>query len=218
MPAVSVDPLQVHEFVDAHSFHGWLAINHDVEDEVWIKIHKLGSGLKSITAVEAVDVVLCWGWIDAIRKSHDQKSFLQRYTQRGRKSLWSQINVANVARLVADGRMTAHGMVHVDAAKADGRWDRAYANGKNLKIPQALQAAIDASPAASAMLSQLSEQNRFALAFRMHNLKTEAGQKKRIVEFVAMLERGQTIYPQATKRPKGSGNLNAKTGKPTGQK
>jgi uncharacterized protein YdeI (YjbR/CyaY-like superfamily) len=196
---VKVDPDKVHEFKDAESFYRWLGTHHDTADEVWIKMHKVGSGLTSITAKEAIDVVLCWGWIDAIRKSFDEKSFLQRYTPRTAKSIWSQINVENVARLIKEGRMTQHGLREVEAAKADGRWDRAYAAGKNMTIPDDLQAAIDAQPAAKAMLAKLSAQNRFALAFRTHNMKTEAGRKKKIESFVEMLKRGETIYPQKTR-------------------
>ncbi len=199
MPPVIVDPAKVHEFVDADNFYKWLAKNHGREEEVWIKIHKVDSGLKSISAKQAIDVVLCWGWIDAIRKGFDEASFLQRYTRRGKKSIWSQINVDNVARLIAEGRMTEHGLIHVDAAKADGRWGRAYGSGKDMKIPDDLQAAIDAVPKAKEMLAKLSEQNRFALAFRMHNMKTEKGRKNKIATFVEMLERGETIYPQKKK-------------------
>jgi len=199
MAPFKVDPDKVREFADAKSFYAWLAKHHDSEDEVWIKIHKAGSGLASITAKEAIDVVLCWGWIDAIRKGFDERSFLQRYTKRGRKSIWSQINVDNVARLVDEGRMTEHGLKEVATAKADGRWDRAYASGKDLRIPDDLQAAIDAEPEASAMLAKLSAQNRFALAFRIHNLKTEAARQRNIEKFVAMLKRGETIYPQRDK-------------------
>jgi uncharacterized protein YdeI (YjbR/CyaY-like superfamily) len=199
MAAIEVNPDHVHDFVDADAFYDWLSRHHDRESEVWIKIHKVGSGLPSITPKQAIDVALCWGWIDAVRKGFDDQSFLQRYTPRGRKSVWSQINVDNVARLVAEGRMTPHGLRQVEAAKADGRWDRAYGSGKGLKIPDDLQAAIDASPRAKAMLAKLTEQNRFALAFRVHNMKTEAGRKKKIETFVAMLERGETIYPQKSR-------------------
>lgn len=199
MAPVKVDPDKIHEFESAESFYEWLARHHDTEDEVWIKIHKVDSGLKSITPKEAIDVVLCWGWIDAVRKGFDGKSFLQRYTRRGRRSTWSQINVDNVARLIKEGRMTEHGLKEVDAAKADGRWDRAYASGKELRIPDDLQAAIEAEPAAREMLGRLSEQNRFALAFRMHNIKTEAGRRRKIETFVEMLKRGETIYPQRRK-------------------
>ena len=199
MAPFKVDPDKVREFKSAEAFYEWLARHHDGEAEVWIKIHKTKSGLKSITPLEAIDVALCWGWIDAIRKGHDDKSFLQRYTPRGKKSIWSQINIGNVARLIEEGRMTERGLRQVEAAKADGRWDRAYASGKGMKIPDDLQAAIDDEPEAKAMLAKLSEQNRFALAFRTHNMKTEAGRRKKIATFVDMLKRGETIYPQSKK-------------------
>ena len=198
MAAIQVDPARVREFVDADAFYDWLSRHHDKESEVWIKIHKVGSGLASINARQAIDVVLCWGWIDGVKKSFDDRSFLQRYTPRGRKSIWSQINVDNVARLIEEGRMTGHGLKQVDAAKADGRWARAY-RSKDMKIPDDLQAAIDAEPRAKEMLGKLSAQNRFALAFRTHNMKTEAGRKKKIETFVEMLKRGETIYPQGKK-------------------
>lgn len=196
MAPVIVDPTKVKEFADRESFYDWLAMNHDTELELWIKIHKLGSGRPSITPKEAIDVVLCWGWIDAIRKGFDDKSFLQRYTRRGKKSIWSTVNVENVARLIEAGLMTAHGLVHVEAAKADGRWDRAYGRSKDMPIPDDLLAAIEGSPEALATLATLSAQNRFALAFRIHNTKTEAGRTKAIERFAAMLGRGETIYPQ----------------------
>jgi uncharacterized protein YdeI (YjbR/CyaY-like superfamily) len=202
MAPVRVDPRKIHEFADSAGFYAWLARNHDSQDEVWLKIHKVGSGLVSINPVQAIDVVLCWGWIDAIRKGFDEKSFLQRYTRRAKRSTWSRINVDNVARLIREGRMTEHGLAQVAAAKADGRWERAYGSGKDMAIPPDLQAAIDAVPQAKEMLGKLSEQNRFALAFRTHNMKTEAGRKKKIETFVAMLKRGETIYPQRKKGPR----------------
>ena len=198
MPPTKINPDKVRPFKDADSFYKWLGKHHDKEDEIWIKIHKVDLGLKSITPKEAIDVVLCWGWIDGLRKGFDDKSFLQRYTPRTRKSIWSQINVDNVARLIKEGLMTDHGLKQVDTAKADGRWARAY-NSKDMKVPDDLQAAIDAEPKAKAMLAKLSAQNRFALAFRTQNMKTEAGRKKKIEAFVAMLKRGETIYPQGKK-------------------
>ncbi|AZO47789.1 MAG: hypothetical protein EOS54_25095 [Mesorhizobium sp.] len=195
MPPVKVDPGKVHEFADPERFRAWLARHHASETEVWIKIHKVGSGLPSITPKQAIDVVLCFGWIDAVRKSLDDKSYLQRYTPRGKKSTWSRINVDNVARLVEEGRMTEHGLRQVEAAKADGRWARAY-SAKEMTIPPDLQAAIDAEPKAKAMLAGLSAQNRFALTFRTHNMKTEAGRRKKIADLVEMLKRGETIHPQ----------------------
>ena len=198
MAPVKINHDNVRAFKDAESFYRWLGKHHDKETEIWIKIHKVDSGLKSVTPKEAIDVVLCWGWIDGLRKGFDDKSFLQRYTRRTGKSIWSRINVDNVARLVGEGRMTEHGLKEVDAAKSDGRWARAY-NSKDMKIPDDLQAAIDAEPKAKAMLGKLSAQNRFALAFRTHNMKTESGRTKKIAALVAMLKRGETIYPQGKK-------------------
>jgi len=199
MGSVIVDPKNVHEFANEQSFYDWLARHHDKEDEVWINIHKVSSGRASVTPKQAIDVALCWGWIDGLRKGLDNKSYLQRFTRRRSKSMWSKINVGNVARLIQVGRMTEHGLEEVDAAKADGRWDRAYASGKEMEIPDDLQAAIDAEPKARRMLTTLSEQNRFALAFRVHNMKTVAGRQKKIETFVDMLKRGKTIYPQSKK-------------------
>jgi uncharacterized protein YdeI (YjbR/CyaY-like superfamily) len=194
MAPVVVDPGKVREFADQDGFHTWLAAHHDSVDEVWIRIFKKASGVATITPVEAIDAALCWGWIDAIRKSWDEQSFVQRYVPRGRKSLWSQINRDNVARLIAAGRMTEHGLRHVEAAKADGRWDAAYKIG--MEAPPDLLAAIEASPLAKATYETLSSQNRFALTFRLGTVKTPAGREKKIRTFIDMLERGETIYPQ----------------------
>ena len=196
MAAVKVDPAHVHEFGDSREFERWVASQHDKAEEVWIKNNKVATGLPSITPKEAIDVALCWGWIDAIRKSFDAKSYLQRYTPRTAKSIWSKINVENVARLIAEGRMTEHGLREVEAAKRDGRWDRAYASSREMELPDDLAAAIKADPAASAMLGKLTAQNRYALAFRLHNLKTAAARERKIGQFVAMLREGKTIYPQ----------------------
>lgn len=195
MVPVHVDPDKVHEFVDMHGFYRWLARHHAAEREVWIKVHKVKSGLPSITPEEAIRASLCWGWIDGIRKSFDEKSFLQRYTPRTATSVWSQVNIDHVARLTADGLMTEHGLKQVEAAKADGRWGRAY-RAKDAHIPDDLKAAIDAEPKAKEMLGKLTAQNRFALIFRVTNLKTEAGRKKKIADIVAMLKRGETFHPQ----------------------
>jgi uncharacterized protein YdeI (YjbR/CyaY-like superfamily) len=192
MAPVKINPDNVITFKDSEGFYKWLGQRHDKETEIWIKIHKVGSGMKSITPKQAIDVVLCWGWIDGLRKGLDDKSYLQRYTPRTR-------NIGNVARLIREGRMTDHGLKEVDRAKSDGRWARAYDGGKQMTIPDDLQAAIDAEPKAKAMLAKLNAQNRFALAFRTHNMKTEAGRRKKIEALVAMLKRGETIHPQGKK-------------------
>jgi uncharacterized protein YdeI (YjbR/CyaY-like superfamily) len=177
-----------------------------VEPEVWIKVHKRSSGLASVTTAQALDVALCWGWIDGIRKAFDERSFLQRYTPRGPRSTWSQINRVHVARLLSAGRMTPHGQRQVDAAKADGRWDAAYApqSATNASsIPADLRAAIEASARARKTFATLSRQNLFSLAYRTNAMKTPAGRAKKIGELVAMLARGETIHPNAATRPPG---------------
>ena len=199
MPPVHVDPKRVHEFTDEKSFDAWLRRHWDEEPEVWIRIYKTRSGKKSITPAGAIDVALCWGWIDAIRKAYDAESFLQRYTPRGKKSTWSKINVANVERLVKEKRMRPPGMAQVEAARADGRWDKAYRMTTS-KPPPDLLAAIRAEPKALAMYETLSAQNRFALTFRTLSMKTEAGRKKKIAAFVQMLKAGKTIHPNGKKR------------------
>jgi uncharacterized protein YdeI (YjbR/CyaY-like superfamily) len=196
MAAVYVDPDKVFEFSDARSFYAWLGKHWNRESEVWIKIHKVRSGLRSITPAEAIDVALCWGWIDGIRKRFDEQSFLQRYTPRGKKSVWSQVNVANVARLIEEGRMKPPGLAQVEAAKADGRWQNAYRMTRS-EAPPDLLAAIRAEPDALAMYESLSAQNRFALTFRTLATKTAEGRKKRIAAFVAMLKEGKTLHPNS---------------------
>ncbi len=198
MAPMVVDPARVREFPDFEAFHDWLAKHHDREPEVWIRMHKKGSGLASIDWARAVDAGLCWGWIDGVRKSLDERSFLQRLTPRGPKSSWSKINVEKVSVLTAAGLMTAHGLKHVEAAKADGRWDAAY-RVKDAEVPADLQAAIDADPKARAMFAVLTSQNRFALIFRTGQMKTPAGRARKVADLTAMLARGETLHPQKAK-------------------
>lgn len=203
MAPVRVDPKKVREFADAGAFGEWLAKHGASDDEVWIKIHKVRSGKRSITPAEAIDVALCWGWIDGIRKGLDEHSFLQRYTPRGKKSVWSAINIANVERLTKAGKMQPAGFAQVEAARADGRWAKAYRMAKSA-APKDLLAAIEASPKARAMYATLSAQNRFSLAFRTMSLKTEDGRKRKIRAFVEMLERGETVHPHGQGKPRPS--------------
>ena len=173
--------------------------NHARETEVWLRLYKKGSGIPTVTNAEALDVALCWGWIDGIRKAFDERSFLQRYTPRRARSIWSQINREHVARLTAAGRMTPHGQRQVDAAKADGRWDAAYAPIRSATtdtIPDDLRASIEASPRARRTFRTLGRQNLFALAFRTNNMKTPAGRARKVAALVKMLERGETIVPE----------------------
>jgi uncharacterized protein YdeI (YjbR/CyaY-like superfamily) len=199
MAPIVPDPRKIKSFRTEAAFAAWMKANHSRETEIWLKIPKKSSGLPTVTLAQALDVVLCWGWIDGIRKSFDGQSFLQRYTPRRARSIWSQINRDHVARLTAAGRMTPHGQRQVDAAKADGRWDAAYApirSASRATIPADLRAAIEANPRARKTFRTLGRQNLFALTFRTNNMKTPAGRAKKIAALVAMLARGETIIPQ----------------------
>jgi uncharacterized protein YdeI (YjbR/CyaY-like superfamily) len=199
MAPIVPDPRKIKTFRTEAAFEAWLAANHARETEVWLKIHKKASGLTTVTCPQALDVALCWGWIDGVRKAFDEASFLQRFTPRRARSVWSQINRDNIARLTAAGRMTPHGQRQVDAAKADGRWDAAYApirSATTATIPGDLRASIEANPRARATFRTLGRQNLFALAFRTNNMKTPAGRAKKIAALVAMLARGETIVPE----------------------
>jgi uncharacterized protein YdeI (YjbR/CyaY-like superfamily) len=199
MAPIIPDPRKIKSFRTEAAFEAWMARNHDRETEVWLKVHKKDSGLPSVTTAQALDVALCWGWIDGIRKGLDERSFLQRYTPRRPKSMWSQVNRENVARLTAAGRMTPYGQREVDAAKADGRWDAAYApirSASEATIPADLRAAIEASPRARKTFGSLGRMNLFALTFRTNNMKTAAGRARKIATLVAMLERGERIVPE----------------------
>jgi len=203
MAAVVPDEKRIKAFSTRKALEAWMRANHGRAPEIWIKIHKKDSGLKSITAAEALDVMLCWGWIDGLRKSFDEKSFLQRYTPRRARSIWSQVNRDNVARLIAAGRMMPQGQAQIDAAKKDGRWGAAYAPIRKTSaegLPPDLMKAIRANARAYQTFKGLSRMNLFALGFRTRNMKTAAGRAKKIATLVAMLARGETIVPQKAKR------------------
>lgn len=195
MAPVQVDFEKVREFKNFQAFYDWLAAEHDRAEEIWIKLHKKSSGLETISPSEAIDAVLCWGWIDGIRKGLDETSFLQRYCPRRKRSVWSQVNREKVETLTAAGLMQPSGQAQVDLAKADGRWDAAYSVSKS-EPPEDLIAAIEAEPEAADFYRNLTAQNRFALTFRVISLKTEAARQRKIAGFVEMLKRGETIYPQ----------------------
>jgi uncharacterized protein YdeI (YjbR/CyaY-like superfamily) len=193
------DPKSVRSFADAKALETWLRKHHATAPELWLKVHKKDSGLKSVTCAEALDVMLCWGWIDGLRKGFDERSFLQRYTRRREKSIWSQVNREHVARLIKAGRMKPQGQMQIDAAKADGRWQAAYAPIRSASadsIPADLRAAIRANPRANAKFLKLGRANLFALIFRTNNMKTPAGRARKIATLVAMLARGETIVPE----------------------
>jgi len=200
MAPVVVDPAAIRSFADAAALERWYRTHQARDSELWLRLYKAGSGIASVSAREALDVALCWGWIDAIRKAYDAESFLQRYTRRRTTSSWSKANIANVERLGAAGRMQPPGEAEVALAKADGRWARAYGNFKDDEFPADLLAAIRAEPEALALFARLTAQNRFALAFRTHAMKTPAGRARKIEALVAMLRRGETPHPNGKGR------------------
>ena len=203
MAPITPNPKKIKSFRTQAAFEAWLAAHHASETEIWLKIHKKDSGKPTVTYAQALEVALCWGWIDGLKKSFDESSFLQRFTPRKAKSIWSQVNRDNIARLTLAGRMTPHGHKRVDAAKADGRWAAAYAPIRSMTeatIPDDLRVAIEANARAYKTFKTLGRTNLFALAFRTNNMKTPAGRARKIATLVAMLARGETIVPEAGKK------------------
>lgn len=198
MAPVIPNPKNIRGFRSEAAFELWLSRNHNRVTELWLRIYKKATGKPTVTYQEALDVALCWGWIDGLRKGHDEESFVQRFTPRKAKSIWSQVNQGHVARLRAAKRMTEHGERHVAAAEADGRWAAAYAPiraASHATVPADLRAAIGKNARARAKFGTLRKGNLFALTFRVNNMKTDAGRKKKIADLVAMLARGETILP-----------------------
>lgn len=194
MGPVARDPAPL-SFAGQPEFAAWMEANHGNAREVWLRIRKAGSGLPSVTYSEALDVALCWGWIDGQKKGLDETSWLQRFSPRAARSIWSQKNREHAERLVIQGRMQPEGLRQIEAAKADGRWERAYAGSAKMEVPADLLAAIEAEPDALATFNRLNAANRYALAFRTHNMKTASGRQKKIAGFVDMLKRGETPHP-----------------------
>ena len=173
----------------------WLAKQHETSSGVWLKLAKKDSGISSITYEEALDVALCYGWIDGQKKGFDDKYWLQKFTPRGKKSIWSKINTEKAERLIASGEMKPAGLKAVEAARQDGRWEAAYASQKNISVPDDFQAALDKNKKAKAFFGTLKSVNRYAILFRIQTAKKAETRAKRIQQFVEMLERGEKFYP-----------------------
>lgn len=186
---------------DAEALRAWLSANHATSPGVWLALTKKGGTATMLTWQQAVDEALCFGWIDGQARKRDRETSWIRFTPRRPRSSWSQRNVEHVARLEAQGRMTPPGRDAVEAAKADGRWAAAYAPSSEAEMPADLLAAIAADPAAQAMFDVLTRTNRFALIQRLHVVKRAQTRERRIGEFVAMLARHETFYPQKAKPP-----------------
>jgi uncharacterized protein YdeI (YjbR/CyaY-like superfamily) len=181
---------------DAAAWRAWLSEHHADAPGVWLVLHKKGGDVTTLTYDQALDDALCFGWIDGQVSRRDEGSFRQRFTPRVKRSPWSQRNRDNIARLTADGSMHPAGIAAVEAAQADGRWDRAYARQSEAVVPDDLAEAIAANPQAQATFDSLNAINRFALIYRLGAVKRADTRERKIVQFVEMLERGDTIHPQ----------------------
>lgn len=179
---------------DAKAFEAWLENNHDKVDGIWLGLAKKGGTKRSVSYVEAVEVALCWGWIDGQKKKLDDDYSLQRFTPRRPRSMWSKLNVDRVAALTQSGRMQPSGQAEVDKAKADGRWDRAYDPQSTMTVPADLAAAFKKNKTAAANFESLNRSNKFAILFRIQDAKKPETRVARIEKYVAMLERGEKLY------------------------
>ena len=194
MPADRSPDAEPTLFRTARAFEAWLKKHHASSDGLWLKIAKKGAQAPSVTYPEAVDIALCWGWIDGQKKGLDDQHFLQRFTPRRARSIWSKINCDKVAKLVEAGRMQPAGHAQVDAAKADGRWAQAYDGAKTATMPDDLQAALDASPEAKAFFATINASNRYAVLWRVQTAVKPETRAKRIAQLVDMLARGEVIH------------------------
>lgn len=175
-------------------FADWLSRYGPSAKGAWLRFAKQGSGLASLTKAEAIDEAICHGWIDGQLNRYDEQSWLIRFTPRTPRSKWSQVNRARAIELIAEGRVTGGGMAEIEAAKADGRWDAAYAPASKAEVPADLQEALDANTKAAAFFATLTGANRYAILYRIGAVKLAQTRKRKIAEFVAMLERGETVH------------------------
>jgi uncharacterized protein YdeI (YjbR/CyaY-like superfamily) len=187
--------LPILAFASPTEWEVWLEAEHATAPGLWLKIAKKGSGIATVTYAEALDVALCFGWIDGQKRGFDETWFLQRFTPRTRQSRWSQINTEHVARLIEQGRMRPAGLEQVEAAKTDGRWEAAYEGQKTASVPDDLQAALDANPRAAAFFATLTGASRYAILYRIQQPAKRPGTRaRRIEQHVAMLARGETLH------------------------
>lgn len=186
--------LPIRPFANKKKWADWLAKQHDKSAGVWLKLAKKDSGIASITYEEALDVVLCYGWIDGQKKGFDDKYWLQKFTPRSPKSIWSKINTEKVERLIASGEMKPAGLKAIEDAKADGRWDAAYASQKQMVVPKDFQSALDKNPKAKVFFATLQSSDRYSFLFRLHHAKKDETRQKHIKNFIEMLEHGQTLH------------------------
>jgi uncharacterized protein YdeI (YjbR/CyaY-like superfamily) len=182
-------------FADAAAFAAWLAEHAGESAGVWLELGRKGSGVQTITYDEAIEAALRVGWIDGQKRRGDGDVWLQRFSARTRSSRWSKINREKAEALIAAGRMEAAGLAAVEAARADGRWGRAYAGARTIEVPSDLRAALEAEPAAAAFFATLDGANRYAVLYRVHDARRPETRARRIAQFVEMLARGETLHP-----------------------
>jgi uncharacterized protein YdeI (YjbR/CyaY-like superfamily) len=187
---------------NAAAWRAWLGEHHEASNGVWLRLAKKGATEPtSLTYDEALDDALCHGWIDGQVRRLDERTYRQRFTPRRARSTWSKRNVGHVERLTSEGRMLPAGVAAVELAKADGRWEAAYAGQAAMEVPADLAAALNAEPAAQAMFDTLTSQNRYAILFRVHEAKRADTRARRIERFVTMLAQGETPHPQKRTLP-----------------
>jgi uncharacterized protein YdeI (YjbR/CyaY-like superfamily) len=189
------DALEIMEFGSAEEFLAWLGENHDGSAGVWVKLRKKVAGVVGFDYAQALDVALCYGWIDGQKGKFDDEFWVQRFTPRRAQSKWSKINRGKVEALVAEGRMRAPGQAEVDRAKADGRWAAAYAGAKSIEVPEDLTVALAGNVAAAEFFATLNSVNRYAILYRIGDAKKPETRAARIAKFVAMLAAGEKLHP-----------------------
>jgi uncharacterized protein YdeI (YjbR/CyaY-like superfamily) len=181
-------------FAAPADFETWLEDHGDEPDGLWLKIAKKGAPEPSVTYAEALDLALCFGWIDSQKRGFDETHFLQRFTPRRPRGRWSRINRDKVEALIAAGKMRPAGLAEVEAAKADGRWEAAYEGQRTAEVPEDLQRELDANPAAREFFAGLDSTNRYAIVYRLNDAKKPQTRERRLRKFLAMLERGEKIH------------------------
>jgi uncharacterized protein YdeI (YjbR/CyaY-like superfamily) len=186
--------LPVLPFKDKKAWSVWLAKNHAKSPGVWLKLAKKDSDVQSVTYPEALDAALCYGWIDGQKQAHDDAFWLQKFTPRGPRSIWSKINREKAEALIASGEMKPSGLAAIERAKENGQWEKAYESQSRASVPDDLQAALDRNPKAKAFFATLNSVNRYAIVFRVHNAKKPETRARRIQQFVAMLEQHEKIH------------------------
>ncbi len=186
--------IQLLEFKNANAFHVWLEKNHIQTTAIWVRIYKVHSGFESITRQEVVDTVLCWGWIDGLANKYDDVSYLLRLSMRRPKSIWSKINVAKVESLIAAGLMQPSGLVQVEKAKQDGRWDMAYEPPSKMEVPKDFITMVKKDKAAFTFYNTLNKTNLYAIAFRIATVK-EDKRKDKMIQIFEMLKNKKAFYP-----------------------